>query len=210
MWTEEVRVRWSERMLISSSKIITEGDELRLTFQRGQKLRYRNRCSIQWRKQAIQVDLGILVTWQWTSWAISLKELQQINSIIGPTAYQMRCCLDSNLLSSEMRRKAQQVQSHNCRVHLVRSEAASAGNTLDYHQTCDKTPKNCKRRLSRRRKLTPSRRNTVESLQFALCFVKELHKWVMKRDRTALSVLHVVRATQTSPSDDIATMMLIF
>ena len=122
----------------------------------------------------------------------------------------MQCSLDSNLPSLKTRRKARQAQLHSCKVHLVRSEHVSARNTLDSLRTCDRKPTDFQRRLSLRSMLTPSSRNTVESLQSALCFVNELHKWVMKRERTSLSVLHVVKDTQTSPSDDIATMMLSF
>ena len=58
--------------------------------------------------------------------------------------------------------------------------------------------------------LTPSNTNTVEFLQSADSFVSSFVKCVMKSMRTSLSVLHVVSATQTSPSDDIAVMMLTF
>ena len=158
----------------------------------------------------MHVDLGIRTTWQCTSFAISLKELNQLSLQNWPTAFPMQYSPGSNLPSSKTQRKARQAQLHSCKGHLVRSEHVSARNTLDCLRTCDKKPTDSQQRLRFISLLTPSSRNTVESLQSALCFVNELHKWVMNRDRTSLSVLHVVRDTQTSPSDDIAAMMLIF
>ena len=58
--------------------------------------------------------------------------------------------------------------------------------------------------------LTPSKRKTVELRQSADSLVRVLASRVMKSMRTSLSVLQVVRAIHTSPSDDIAVMMLIF
>ncbi len=58
--------------------------------------------------------------------------------------------------------------------------------------------------------LTQSNTNTVEFLQFADSLVSCFVKCVMNSMRTSLSVLHVVSATQTSPSDNIAVMMLTF
>lgn len=46
------------------------------TIQRGSKMRYRNRYSMQWWKQAIHVDLGISSIYPYTSDTMSLKELQ--------------------------------------------------------------------------------------------------------------------------------------
>ena len=58
--------------------------------------------------------------------------------------------------------------------------------------------------------LTPSKTNTVESLQSADYLVSADAKYFMKSMRTLLSVLQVVRAIQTSPSDDRAVIMLTF
>ena len=58
--------------------------------------------------------------------------------------------------------------------------------------------------------LTPSSKKTVDCLQSGLCFVRALAKYVMKSIKTSLSVLQVVRATHTSPSVDMAVMMLTF
>ena len=58
--------------------------------------------------------------------------------------------------------------------------------------------------------LTPSKTNTVELLQSADYLVSAAAKYLMKSMRTLLSVLQVVRAIQTSPSDDRAVIMLIF
>ena len=58
--------------------------------------------------------------------------------------------------------------------------------------------------------LTPSNTNTVELRQSADSLVSSFAKCVMNSMRTLLSVLHVVSAIQTSPSDDIAVMMLTF
>ena len=58
--------------------------------------------------------------------------------------------------------------------------------------------------------LTPSRTNTVEVRQSADYLVSAFAKCVMKIMRTLLSVLQVVSASQTSPSDDKAVIMLIF
>ena len=58
--------------------------------------------------------------------------------------------------------------------------------------------------------LTPSNTNTVEFLQSFDSLVSAFAKCDMKSIRTLLSVLQVVSAIQTSPSEDIAVMMLIF
>ena len=58
--------------------------------------------------------------------------------------------------------------------------------------------------------LTPSKRKTVELRQSLDSFVKELARCVMNNFITCESVLKVVSAIQTSPSEDIAAMMLIF
>ena len=61
-----------------------------------------------------------------------------------------------------------------------------------------------------KRVLTPSNTNTVELRQSADSLVSAIAKCVMNSMRTLLSVLHVVSAIQTSPSEDIAVMMLTF
>ena len=58
--------------------------------------------------------------------------------------------------------------------------------------------------------LTPSNRNTVDERQSLDCLVKTLANRVMNNIITSVSVLHVVRANHTCPSDDIAAMILIF
>ena len=58
--------------------------------------------------------------------------------------------------------------------------------------------------------LTPSNTNTVELLQSLDSLVSCFANYVMNSIRTLLSVLQVVSAIQTSPSEDIAVMMLIF
>ena len=58
--------------------------------------------------------------------------------------------------------------------------------------------------------LTPSKRKTVLSLQFADSLVKTPANRDINNINTLVSVLHVVNAIQTSPSDDIAVMMFIF
>ena len=58
--------------------------------------------------------------------------------------------------------------------------------------------------------LTPSKTKTVEFLQSADYLVSADAKYFMKSMRTLLSVLQVVSAIQTSPSDDRAVIMLIF
>ena len=61
-----------------------------------------------------------------------------------------------------------------------------------------------------RHKLTPSKRKTVESRQFGTSLVKTLASFVMNNISTLLSVFTVVNAIYTSPSDDMAVIMLIF
>ena len=58
--------------------------------------------------------------------------------------------------------------------------------------------------------LTPSNTNTVEFLQSLDSLVSYFANYVMNSIRTLLSVLHVVSAIHTSPSEDIAVMMLTF
>ena len=58
--------------------------------------------------------------------------------------------------------------------------------------------------------LTPSNRNTVDERQSLYCLVKTLANRVMNNIITSVSVLHVVSANHTCPSDDIAAMILIF
>ena len=61
-----------------------------------------------------------------------------------------------------------------------------------------------------RKPLTPSSRKTVEPRQSRYSFVSSLARWVMNSIITSLSVFLVVKAIQTSPSDAIAVMILIF
>ena len=58
--------------------------------------------------------------------------------------------------------------------------------------------------------LTPSKRKTVELLQLLCSLVRVLASLLMNSISTLLSVLQVVKATQTSPSEDIAVMMFTF
>ena len=58
--------------------------------------------------------------------------------------------------------------------------------------------------------LTPSKTNTVELLQSTDYLVSAAAKYLMNSMRTLLSVLQVVSAIHTSPSDDKAVIMLIF
>ena len=61
-----------------------------------------------------------------------------------------------------------------------------------------------------RKPLTPSSRKTVEPRQSRYCFVSSLARWVMNSIITSLSVFLVVKAIQTSPSDAIPVIILIF
>ena len=61
-----------------------------------------------------------------------------------------------------------------------------------------------------KRMLTPSKRKTVEFRQSADYLVSAFARCVMNSISTSLSVLQVVNAIQTSPSDDKAVIMLIF
>ena len=60
------------------------------------------------------------------------------------------------------------------------------------------------------KQLTPSSRKTVELRQSRYAFVSSLARWVMNSIITSLSVFLVVNAIQTSPSDAMAVMILIF
>ena len=58
--------------------------------------------------------------------------------------------------------------------------------------------------------LTPSKRKTVEFLQLLCSLERALASLLMNNISTLLSVLQVVKAIQTSPSEDIAVMMFTF
>ena len=101
-------------------------------------------------------------------------------------------------------------QSCSCTVHSEWFANLSAYSKLSLRQTCDMMPLFEELISCVMYTLTPSKTNTVESLQSADYLVSADAKYFMNSMRTLLSVLQVVSAIQTSPSDDRAVIMLIF
>ena len=94
--------------------------------------------------------------------------------------------------------------------HLIQFEDQDAYNKIDFHQTCDKMPIVSMYMIYKILQLTPSRTKIVLLRQSFDCLVNSDASFVMKSISTSLSVLQVVNATHTSPSEDMAVIMLIF
>ena len=96
---------------------------------------------------------------------------------------------------------------------MVHSEGPSSldvRNMPGFHQICGMKPKRMIQFRYVLNMLTPSKRKTVELLQLLCSFERALASLLMNNISTLLSVLQVVKAIQTSPSEDIAVIMFTF
>ena len=139
-----------------------------------------------------------------------LKRTAQITRIRVLTACLKEHSLDLYHLTWVVQTRIRLQQSCSCKVHSEWFTNLSAYSKLSSRQTCDTMPVIEKLISCVLYALTPSKTNTVELLQSADYLVSADAKYFMKSMRTLLSVLQVVRAIQTSPSDDRAVIMLTF
>ena len=139
-----------------------------------------------------------------------LKRTAQITRIRVLTACLKEHSLDLYHLTWVVQTRIRLGQSCNCKVHSTWFTNLSAYSKLSPRQTCDMMPAYEPLISCVMYALTPSKTNTVELLQSADYLVSADAKYFMKSMRTLLSVLQVVSAIQTSPSDDRAVIMLIF
>ena len=138
------------------------------------------------------------------------KRTAQITRIRVLTACLKEHSLDLYHPTSILQTRIPLEQSCSCTVHSKWFTNLSAYSKLSIRQTCDKMPLFEELISCVMYALTPSKTNTVESLQSADYLVSADAKYFMKSMRTLLSVLQVVSAIQTSPSDDNAVIMLTF
>ena len=139
-----------------------------------------------------------------------LKRTVQINRIRVLTACLKEHSLDLYHPTWALQTRIPREQSCSCTAHSEWFTNLSAYSKLSLRQTCDMMPLFEKLISCVMYALTPSKTNTVELLQSADYLVSAAAKYLMKSMRTLLSVLQVVSAIQTSPSDDRAVIMLIF
>ena len=139
-----------------------------------------------------------------------LKRTAQITKIWLLTACLKEHSLDLYHPTWVVQTRIRLGQSCRNKVHSEWFTNLSAYSKLSSRQTCDTMPVIEKLISCVLYALTPSKTNTVELLQSADYLVSADAKYFMKSMRTLLSVLQVVRAIQTSPSDDRAVIMLTF
>ena len=139
-----------------------------------------------------------------------LKRTAQIIKIWLLTACLKEHSLDLYHPTWALQTRIRREQSCSCTAHSEWFTNLSAYSKLSIRQTCDTMPLFDKLISCVLYALTPSKTNTVELLQSADYLVRADAKYFMKSIRTLLSVLQVVSAIQTSPSDDRAVIMLIF
>ena len=139
-----------------------------------------------------------------------LKRTAQITRIWVLTACLKEHSLDLYHPTWALQTRIPRGQSCSCTAHSEWFTNLSAYSKLSSRQTCDTMPVIDKLIFYVLYILTPSNTKTVEFLQSADCLVSAAAKYFMNSIRTLLSVLQVVSAIQTSPSDDRAVIMLIF